>query len=154
MPAYNEEDTIEQTVRLCFDTLAAFPGNHEVVVTNDGSRDNTGQILMRLQQEFPLLVVAQNNPNQGYGAALAKAIECSTGDLVVSMDSDGQFDITELDRLLSGFGEDTDILTGFREAKQDSYVKVYGDRIMNLMIRLMFGVRYRDTNCAYKTIPG
>ena len=154
MPAYNEEETIEKTVRLCFEVLSEFPGNHEVVVTNDGSKDGTGEVLERLCQEYPMLIVAQNNPNQGYGAALTKAMECSSGDVVASIDSDGQFDIRELGRLLNGFDGATDILTGYREAKQDSFVKVYGDRVMNFIIRLMFGVGFRDTNCAFKLYRG
>jgi glycosyltransferase involved in cell wall biosynthesis len=154
MPAYNEQDNIENTVTSCFKTLDTIPGDHEVVVTDDGSKDSTGEILKRLSQTYETLVVERNEPNQGYGVALSRAIRTSKGDVVVSIDSDGQFDITELPELLAHFGDKIDILTGYRISKQDTRIKVLADRIMNLLIRVTFGVRYRDTNCAYKIYRG
>ncbi|MBN1355067.1 glycosyltransferase family 2 protein [bacterium] len=154
MPAYNEQDNIRTTVQSCFQVLDEIPGDHEVVVTDDGSRDRTGEILAEMKQARPALAVETNDPNRGYGAALARAIRRSAGDIVVSIDSDGQFDISELKNLLDRFTANIDILTGYRISKRDTRVKVIADRIMNQMIRLMFGVRFRDTNCAFKLYRG
>lgn len=154
MPAYNEAENIESTVRTCFRVLGDLADDVEVVVTNDGSRDATGDILSRLKQEFPGLVVRQNSPNQGYGAAVWGAIQSTTGDFVVSLDSDGQFDISDTAALLSAMDADTSIVTGYRKAKKDSAFKVLADRIMNRIIRLMFRVDFKDTNCALKLYRG
>jgi glycosyltransferase involved in cell wall biosynthesis len=154
MPAYNEEKNIEKTVRYCFETLGAMTDDSEVVVIDDGSKDKTGEILKTLQNEFSGLKTATNKPNQGYGAALARAIKASSGDIVVTIDSDGQFDIEDARRMLSVFDEASDMLTGYRTDKKDSVVKVVGDRIMNRLIRLMFRVPYKDTNCALKIFRG
>ncbi len=154
MPAYNEEDVIEATVRNCFTVFRQNNIIGEVVVCNDGSRDRTPAILERLKDEFSALVVITHSPNQGYGAALADAIGASTGDLVVTIDSDGQFDIGELPELLGQMSDGTDILTGYRRAKRDSFIKVFADRVMNRMIRCAFGTPLKDTNCAFKVCRG
>lgn len=154
MPAYNEEDVIEETVRRCFAVLLQQGLDGEVIVCNDGSRDNTATILDHLKTEFASLVVVSHSPNQGYGASLADAIHASTGKIVVSIDSDGQFDITELPQLVAQFTDEVDVLTGYRRRKQDSFLKVFADRMMNLMIRCMFGTPLKDTNCAFKLYRG
>lgn len=152
MPAYNEEDTIEGTIRHCFEVLKAIPGDHEIVVTNDGSKDRTLEILESFQKKHPSLSIVSYSPNEGYGAAMTHAIRQSRGQVVVSIDSDGQFDIAQLPGLLKQF--DSDILTGYRKSKQDSRARVYADRIMNLIIRMMFGIPFKDTNCAFKLYRG
>ncbi|MBN1297818.1 glycosyltransferase family 2 protein [bacterium] len=154
MPAFNEAETIEKTVRYCFEVLRDCADISEVVVTNDGSRDATGEILLRLQQEFPDLVVITHSPNQGYGAALARAMDTASGDIIVSLDSDGQFDIADIRDMLPFFSDDVAILTGYRQGKKDSLLKVFADRVMNRMIRILFSVSYRDTNCALKLYRG
>ncbi len=152
MPAYNEEANLEQTVRHCFEVLGRFCDEPEVVVTNDGSTDGTAEILNTLSREFRRLIIARNTPNQGYGAALHKAVKAATGDIIVTLDSDGQFDIADIEELLPQFTDDVMVLTGYRRAKKDSFIRVFADRAMNLMIRVMFGVPYKDTNCALKLL--
>jgi dolichol-phosphate mannosyltransferase len=154
MPAYNEAKNIEATVARCSEILNGLPGEHEIVVTNDGSADETLIILERIAAGNRKLVVLSHHPNQGYGAALAKAIQYSTGETVVTIDSDGQFDIGELPVLLEQFGRDIDVLTGYRISKQDTLLKVFADRMMNLMIRVGFRVPFKDTNCAFKVCKG
>ncbi|HPQ41265.1 MAG TPA: glycosyltransferase family 2 protein [bacterium] len=154
MPAYNEAETIEKTVRYCFRVLAEYAEDVEVVVTNDGSRDDTGRILERLTAEFPGLVVGHNSPNRGYGDAMTRAIEVSTGDIIVTIDSDGQFDIADIREMLPMLQDPCRIVTGYRRAKKDSFIKVVADRVMNRIIRIMFKVSFKDTNCALKIMNG
>lgn len=155
MPAYNEQDNIEKTVRDCFKSLSDLSITGEVCVTDDCSKDKTPEILAKLKTEFPnLVVVTHDGINEGYGRALRDAINASHGELVVTIDSDGQFDILELGRLLELLDDNLDMVVGFRDRKKDSLLKVFADRVLNLMVRMMFGVKVRDTNCAYKLIRG
>ncbi len=154
MPAYNEENNIKKTVSRCLDILSGIQGDHEVIIVNDGSRDDTGRILSEIVRDDNRVVVLENSPNQGYGAAMARAMMKSSGDIVVSIDSDGQFDIGDLPTLLPQFTSETDVLTGYRRMKKDTLFRVIGDRIMNLMIRCMFHVPFKDTNCALKLYRG
>lgn len=155
MPAYNEEDNIEQTLRDSFKSLADLEMTGEVCVTDDCSKDNTPEILAGLKDEFSnLVVVTHEGKNEGYGRALRDAIQASSGDFVVTIDSDGQFDILELGKLFDIYNESLDMVVGFRSRKKDSFIKVLADRILNLMVRCFFGIRVRDTNCAFKLIRG
>lgn len=168
MPAYNEEDNIERTVSECVEVFKAMnmpvdPAKlsdktekwSEIVVTNDCSRDKTGEILSRLQERIPgLVVVTHLEKNQGYGRALGDAIKASRGEWVATIDSDGQFDPGNLPDLVSGITENIDCVAGYRMKKQDSFMRVFADRGLNMIVRTLFGIRHRDTNCAFKLIRG
>ncbi|UCD15132.1 MAG: glycosyltransferase family 2 protein [Candidatus Omnitrophota bacterium] len=150
MPAFNEAQNIEETVRSCFSTLATLGIEGEVVVTDDGSVDDTLKILNSLAAEFPRLKVVNHEKNEGYGAALKDAVSSASGRYIVSIDSDGQFDIGEIPLLIEQKDRGFDIVSGYRKKKKDSLFKIIADRGLNIIVRIMFGVNYRDTNCAFK----
>jgi dolichol-phosphate mannosyltransferase len=168
MPAYNEEENIERTVNECraaFENagLGMVPvsasGNGakwgEIVVTNDCSKDSTADILARLQESMPnLVVVTHLQRNLGYGRALSDAIAATRGEWVATIDSDGQFDPGDLPSLLEKAGEGVDCVAGYRMKKKDSPLRVIADRGLNMIVRTLFGVPHRDTNCAFKLIRG
>ncbi|HBY97275.1 MAG TPA: hypothetical protein DEP84_25610 [Chloroflexi bacterium] len=154
-PAYNEEESIGQVVRDWERVLAETDVTGEIVIGNDGSTDRTGEILTRLQAEFPNLVVVSHAVNGGYGRALRSAIRASRGRFVLTIDSDGQFDAGEWQALYEemergGF----DLVTGYRHSKRAGAVHVLADRGLNRLIRLLFGLNLRDTNCALKLFKG
>jgi len=149
MPAYNEEENISETVLRCLAVIDSLGVTGEVVVTDDGSRDKTGEILAQLRSRDSRVRIETNDPNQGYGNALRRAILAASGEKIATIDSDGQFDISELPELLqamNGFRA----VTGYRKRKQDSLFRVIADRGLNLLIRMLFRIRLRDTNCAFK----
>lgn len=154
-PAYNEEESIEAVVRDWERVLAESGVAGEIVIGNDGSTDRTGEILARLQTEFPNLVVVSHKVNGGYGRALRSAIRASRGRFVLTIDSDGQFDAGEWRALYEELERGKfDLVTGYRHAKQASIVHVIADRGLNRLIRLLFGLKLRDTNCALKLFKG
>lgn len=154
-PVFNEEENIENVLRYWNDVLDSTDFSSEIVVTNDGSKDRTPDILAGLQKDIPRLKVISYEINGGYGRALSSSIKNSSGTWVITLDSDGQFDLKEykllLDKTLS---ENLDGVTGFRKKKQDTFIRVAADRILNKIVRFMFKVRFRDTNCALKLIKG
>ena len=153
-PAYNEEAGIERVVRDWEETLGQIAVAAEIVITDDGSTDGTAEILRRLQGEFANLVVVDQKPNAGYGRAVAAAIAHSRGQQVMTLDSDGQFDPGEYPRLLEQMERGYDIVTGYRRRKNDKPARVVADRGLNLLVRLLFGLPLRDTNCALKLMRG
>ncbi len=154
-PVYNEADCIEDVVRYWNGVLDKWSRTSEIVLGNDGSTDETGPILGRLASELPRLRVITRDRNGGYGAALASAIGGSTGAIVITLDSDGQFDLADAAGLIDRLEADgLDAVTGRRASKRDSPMRVVADRMLNRLVRWMFGVRLRDTNCALKVIRG
>ena len=154
MPAYNEEGSVEETVRACLEQLRKDGLQGEVIVTNDGSRDGTLKVLERLNGEFESFHYIDLKENFGYGGAMKKAIDASRGEYVVTIDSDGQFDINELPRLLSKIQEGYECVTGYREKKKDTLPRILANRGYNLMVKLLCGMNFTDAQCALKIFSG
>ncbi len=154
-PVYNEAEGIERVVRGWAEVLARSGLRAEIVLANDGSTDATGEILERLGADLPALRVVTTSPNHGYGFALHQAIQASRGEVVVTLDSDGQFDLADFAPLLALYRERSlDFVTGYRDRKRDGVIRVAADRGLNLLVRSLFPTRLRDTNCALKLIRG
>jgi glycosyltransferase involved in cell wall biosynthesis len=153
-PAYNEHEIIEQVITYWESVLTRDGIQGEIVIGDDGSTDGTKDVLHRLQGQFSNLVMVDNPVNRGYGSALSSAIAHSQGDYVLTIDSDGQFDAAEYSLLWAEMQKGCDVVTGYRLRKQDSSLRVLADRVLNLIIRGLFRVRLRDTNCALKLFKG
>ena len=154
-PVYNEADVIESVVRNWFDVLGKGALSHEVVLGDGGSDDGTLEVLEKLRTEYPNLKVTNAPRPSGYGNALFSAIYATSGQYVVMLDSDGQFDLGNFPPMLEKLKtEDLDVVTGYRMRKQDSFIRVFADRVLNVIVRVMFGLRQRDTNCALKVFKG
>lgn len=154
MPAHNEEDVIEETVRNCLDVLEKSGISGEVIVTNDGSRDRTGEILDRLASSNENVKVEHLEVNSGYGVAMRRALSVSSGEYVATIDSDGQFDPRDATHLLHRAEQGYICVTGFRGKKKDSLFRVFGNWVFNLLVRIFCGVNFKDSQCAIKVVKG
>ncbi len=154
-PAFNEDETIEQVIRDWAENLEQHKFQYEIIIVNDGSTDRTHSILQDLKEEIVNLKVISYHPNKGYGYAISRAIPQVRGEWVLTIDSDGQFDIRDLAKLLEcQRNGDYDLVTGFRVKKHDTVSKVFADRCLNLIIRILFQLQFKDTNCALKLYRG
>jgi len=150
-PVFNEEENIEAQVLIWLSLFEKQGINGEIVVANDGSTDRTGAILESLATSHENLKVISLSQNHGYGTALSIAITHSTGQFVMTIDSDGQFDAADFGVLHSAMvASDAGLVTGYRTGKKDTPFRVAADRMLNLIVRLMFRLNLRDTNCALK----
>lgn len=154
LPAYNEQENIERVVRECVAYLDTTGLDYELLVTNDGSADDTGAILDRLAAEIPRLRPQHHPTNRGYGAALRTGFDAASKPFVFYMDGDGQFDIHDLERLLPLATDEDHIVTGYREQRRDPFLRRLNARLFGgFLVRIMLGVHVRDLNCAFKLIP-
>ncbi len=151
LPAYNEEQVIASTVGQVMRELAGLTRDFEVIVVNDGSVDRTGPILAQMSKTDPRIRVVTHKSNQGYGATLADGFGAATKTLTFFMDSDGQFDIRELKRLLSLIDEH-DAVIGYRVKRQDTWMRRLNAWGWKLVVRLALGVHARDIDCAFKLL--
>ena len=152
LPAYNEDAVIEQTVRHVANVLRQLVLNFEIVVTNDGSRDQTGSILARLRETDPALHlrVVSHPTNLGYGAALASGFDAASADLVLMLDADGQFDVAELVHLLAALDDETDLVIGYRVHRADPPMRLLNAWGWKQLVNGLFGYTARDVDCAFK----
>jgi len=116
VPAYNEGPNVTPVVREIVDTIDGQPwvGSYEVVLVNDGSRDDTGPIMDRLAAELPQLRVFHHPVNRGFGAALKTGFANSRGHVVTFISADGEIGIDQPLRLVQEMG-DRDLMLSGRE---------------------------------------
>ncbi|MFC6797369.1 MULTISPECIES: flippase-like domain-containing protein [unclassified Haladaptatus] len=117
LPAYNEEKTIEHTVKTTLDTLATFlpPGSFEVIVAEDGCDDRTPEIADEMEAEFPAVRHFHSDERLGRGGALERAFEASHGRTLVYFDTDLATDMKHLEELVESVRSgEYDIATGSR----------------------------------------
>jgi glycosyl transferase family 2 len=149
MPAHNEETAIAATVHGVVKTLEAWVPDFEVIIVNDGSKDRTRSIVEEIAAGDQHVRLINHAVNQGYGAALVSGFEAITKDLVFFMDSDGQFDIADLERFFA-FIDEYDAVLGYRIDRQDTWVRKLNAWGWKMLVRLVFGLRVRDIDCAFK----
>lgn len=150
-PAYNEEENIKETVLRTIDVVenSPFVGEYEILVVNDGSRDKTLSIAQELEEQYRTVRVVNHPRNMGYGAALKSGMEEARMDYVFFTDADLQFDIVELQNLLVHLDQ-YPVVIGYRAPRRDSFMRLVNAWGWNKLNRLLFGLRIRDIDCAFK----
>lgn len=151
LPAYNEEQVIEGTLMDVLDVLNAWVKDFEVIVVNDGSADRTEELVSSIVQRDGRVRLVTHETNQGYGAAIADGFAAATKELTFFMDSDGQFDIRDLMKLLP-FVDEYDAVIGYRMSRQDTLLRRANAWGWKILIALVLGVYVRDLDCAFKLI--
>lgn len=151
LPALNEEENIETATLRLAEVLGSLSlKDWEVIIVDDGSTDRTGEIADRLVAEDPAHIrVFHHNPNLGYAQALKTGFTSARHQLIFYTDSDNQFDVREIKHLLPLI-EDADIVNGFRIYRFDPLTRLVLSWGFNLLVRIMFRIKVRDIDCAFK----
>ncbi len=151
MPAYNEEMNIEMVVAQWHPVVEKIGNDSRLLIVNDGSKDNTYQKLLSLQNQYPLLI-AVDKPNSGHGAtclfAYRKAIEAKA-DYIFQTDSDGQTNPDEFWQFWENRNE-FDFIIGSRDSRQDGMGRVFVTRVLRLVVWMMFGQWVKDANTPFR----
>lgn len=152
-PAYNDAPSIPKLVAAAFELLPRLTHDFEVIVINDGSRDDTGRVLAELERQYaPRMRVVTHPVNLGYGRALRSGFEAATKDLVFYTDGDGQYDVLELPHLLQRMGPDVGLVNGFKLQRNDPRHRIWIGSTYNAFARFLFRVKIRDIDCDFRLI--
>lgn len=152
-PAYNDAPSLPGLISKTFDVLRDHVANYEVIVVNDGSQDKTAEVLEELRVEYaPYLRVITHPENRGYGGALRSGFAAAKLDFVFYTDGDGQYDVSELPRLLALMTSETGLVNGYKLERHDPLHRVWIGNIYNFCARLLFRIRIRDIDCDYRLI--
>jgi dolichyl-phosphate beta-glucosyltransferase len=156
IPAYNEAERIVPTLRATSEWLIKQNFVHEIVVVNDGSSDNTSEVVMAIAEELPNLRLVDSFPNKGKGHVVRVGMLEAKGGLRLFMDADNSTSIEQLPSLLSAITNDNHVVIGSRRAngaygavKAPWYRRIWS-RIANRVVRkgLIGGIS--DTQCGFK----
>ena len=151
-PAYNDAGTIGSMVALADRTLRKLTGDYEIIVVNDGSRDNTAQVLTELESLYPSLRVVHHPTNMGYGTALRTGLRSATKELVFYTDGDAQYDVGELERLVPLMTGEVDVVNGYKISRSDPLHRVVIGQIYCSVVKLGFGIKIKDVDCDFRLI--
>ena len=156
IPAYNESVRIEDALKRVMSSIAQQGWDAEVLVVDDGSKDDTAAIVQRWMREFPRLHLIQNPGNRGKGYSVRNGLLQAAGDVVMFTDADLSAPMEEAERLLDALAAGADVAIGSRwmdrtrqTIHQPLYRQFFG-RCFNWITRTVMGLPYKDTQCGFK----
>jgi glycosyltransferase involved in cell wall biosynthesis len=151
VPLYNEQESVRPLYKAITAAMAPLDVQYEIVLVDDGSRDDTARIACELAADDPRVCVVRFRRNYGQTPARAAGIETAQGDVIVTMDGDLQNDPADIGNLLAKIEEGYDIVVGWRHDRQDKLIsRKIPSRIANALIARATGVPIRDNGCSLK----
>ncbi len=156
IPAYNESERIGATLEKVLSYLAQQGWDAEVIAVNDGSRDNTPEIIQGCADKNSRLRLLQNPGNRGKGYSVRNGMMHARGKVLLFSDADLSSPIEEAGKLFEAIAAGADVAIGSRWLKSDLqtqrqplYRQLFG-RIFNLLLRIILSLKFKDTQCGFK----
>ena len=151
LPAYNEEKMLAKTTGEIDRILKKVAGDYEIIIVDDGSKDKTGQIADKLAFENRKIKVVHHHPNRGYGAAVKSGMYAARFPWVVLIDADGQFDFSEVTKLLKKQKEtNADIVWGYVLERKVPFVRKVNTFLWHSVVSLIFGLKVKWIDCGFR----
>jgi glycosyltransferase involved in cell wall biosynthesis len=152
LPCHDEAANVEGTVRDAVRVGRRVARCLEVIVVDDGSRDDTAAVAAGLGEELHEVRVVRNALNRGYGGALRRGFAEARMAWIFYTDGDGQLDLEPLPQLIAQL-DSSDVATGFRSPRRDPLIRVWNGRAWTALTNVLLGTSVRDVNCAFKVFP-
>lgn len=151
IPVYNEIDSLPTLVTEIRSAMSSVPeADYEIWFVDDGSTDGSAPWLDREAATDPHIQVLHFRSNAGQSAAFVAGFRAARGDLIVTLDADGQNPPAEIPRLLAAFVPGVDIVAGYRSERRDSFWRRLQSRLANAVRNRLSGETIRDTGCSLK----
>jgi glycosyltransferase involved in cell wall biosynthesis len=156
VPAYNEEDRIEYTLRSISAYLSQQSYLYEVIVVNDGSKDKTVEVVSRLISESPRIRLIDNKENHGKGWAVRQGMLDAKGKIRLFMDADNSTSLDQIEMVLPYFEEGFDVVMGSRRvmgaviSRHQSWFRENIGQVFNFFVRVLHGIPMKDTQAGFK----
>ena len=155
IPAYNESESIPETLSTLYATLQRENIPHEILVVNDNSKDNTLEVLIELQKTISSLKIYTNKGPNGFGYAVRYGLEHFTGDVVAVMMADLSDSPEDLVSFYTKIQEGYDCVFGSRWIKGGAVydyplLKKRINRVANSIVKIVFRIKYNDCTNAFK----
>jgi glycosyltransferase involved in cell wall biosynthesis len=156
VPAYNESGRLRPTLDALLRFIQEENWDAEILVVNDGSKDDTAQVVREYGKLHPQVLLLENPGNRGKGYSVRNGMLHARGDICLFTDADLSSPIEEARKLLAALAQGADVAIGSRWLKselqterQPLYRQAFG-RIYNLVLRIFLGMRFVDTQCGFK----
>lgn len=156
VPAYNESERLATSIPKVLEYVHTRGLKAEVIVVNDGSTDDTADVVGRFSVADPMVVLVENPGNRGKGYSVRNGMLHARGAVALFTDADLSSPISEGDKLFAALADGSDVAIGSRWLKrelqterQPLHRQLYG-RLFNLGLRIVLGLGFRDTQCGFK----
>ncbi|MDO8565353.1 MAG: glycosyltransferase family 2 protein [bacterium] len=151
IPVYNESGNIKQLYEEITQNTAFLNGDYEIIVVNDGSKDDSLEILREMSSGDSRLKVLNFRYNTGQTAAMSAGIKYATGEVIIPMDGDGQNNPADIPIFLGKIEEGFQVVSGWRKNRRDKLLsRKIPSWIANWIIGFITGVKLHDYGCSMK----
>jgi dolichol-phosphate mannosyltransferase len=150
IPVFNERDSLPQLLREVHETAGRGNLEVEVIFVNDGSTDDSWEVIRELAAQDPRVRGIRFRRNFGKAAALSAGFEACRGEIVLTLDADLQDDPNEIPNFLTALNQGKDVISGWKRVRHDPWHKVLPSRVFNGMVSWLTGVALHDHNCGMK----
>lgn len=150
VPVMNEEGNLDELHGRLTTVLGTIGLPYEIIFVDDGSSDGTWNLIARLRREDPRVIGLKHRRNFGKAEALTNGFQVCRGDVIVTMDGDLQDDPDELPRFLQMIDQGYDLVSGWKQRRQDPLGKTAPSKVFNWTVRKSSGVNLHDFNCGFK----
>jgi glycosyltransferase involved in cell wall biosynthesis len=150
VPAWNEAESLPELFSQIRASLASWDGTWEVVVVDDGSVDASFEVVRKAHADDPRIHGIRFRHNAGKAAALASGFAVAQGDYVITMDADLQDDPEEILPLVALLDSGWDMVSGWKQIRNDPVDKTLPSRFYNALVRSVSGLKLHDFNCGLK----
>lgn len=148
IPAHNEEGSLKILYQRILENISKY--TYEIIFINDGSTDNTQEILENISAEDENVLVVEYRKNFGKSAALQTGFDKAHGDIVFTMDADLQDDPNEIPSFINKINEGFDLVAGWKQKRKDPLSKTLPSKLFNFVTSKLFKLRLHDYNCGFK----
>lgn len=150
IPVFNEAESLLYVITEVIGVVDKLCRPWEIIVVDDGSSDRSADILRELNAEDPRVKAMGFRSNFGQTAAMSAGIAHARGEVIVTMDSDGQNDPAEIPRMLDVLDDGNDLVAGWRQQRKDTWLRRIPSKIANWLISRSTGVVLHDYGCSLK----
>ncbi|MEK7572847.1 MAG: glycosyltransferase family 2 protein [Patescibacteria group bacterium] len=150
VPAFNEEEVVEAFFKELLKYLPKIDKNYEIIFVDDGSKDDTLNILKKIEEKNDNVRIFSFRKNLGKSAALTTGFRKAKGDYVLTIDADLQDRPDQIEKLTEKAKEGFDLVSGWRRNRNDSLFKKISSKIFNLISGIFWGLKVNDLNCGLK----
>lgn len=153
LPAFNEENYVRSTTKKVRSVLNKISDKWEILIINDGSKDRTGELAKELSSSDRRIKLIEHKVNRGYGAALKSGLYDSKYEWIAFIDIDGQFDFSEIYKLIDKQKETkADLVIGYYKKRAVPFYRKLNTFAWQVIVNLLFGLNVRDIDCGFKLI--
>jgi len=149
VPVYNEEENLPVLIPQIAEVLKPLGKTYEMIFVDDGSKDQSRRLLKEMASQYPQIRILGFKKNCGETAAGAAGIKEARGGIVITIDADLQNDPKDIPRMLD-YLKEYDMVTGWRQKREDSWVKRITSRIANRIRNRLSGEEIQDSGCTFR----